>query len=531
MPAPAAFVPFRNPAFRLLWVGTLVSNIGGWVQSTGAGWLMTSLSPSPVMVSLVQAASLLPVFLLALPAGALADIMDRRRFLLITQFWILGCALLLCVLTAAGLLGPWGLLALTFCIGIGAAANFPAFGATTPELVVREDLVQAIVLNAMGFNLARAIGPALGGLVLGWAGAELAFALNAACFLYLITALFLWKRTLQPVTMPREKLLDAMESGVRFVLASPVMRGIIIRAALPHFAGSAVWGLLPLVVRFRLGLGPSAFGLMLGAMGVGAVVAGFFLPALRNRLSRSGTVVFCSCGVGLSMILLAMSTHWAPAGLAMLLYGASWLGMTSTLSASAQLAARPWVRARAIGLYQVATFGSLALGSTLGGVGGSLIGLPETLAAFGVASIVLSVLVRRLPLDAAPVAPPFAPAHPEPVPEAPAAELLPLLQGDEARLLESVRYAVPPASREAFLATMAEVRGVRLRAGAIVWRLYEDVAHPERYVELWAVRSWTDHLREQSRLSDGDHAVLAAAAAFQQEGTAAQAERFVQLPV
>jgi len=530
MPAPAAFIPFRNPIFRTLWFATLVSNIGGWVQNTGAGWLMTSLSPSPVMVSLVQVASLLPVFLLALPAGALADIMDRKRFLLLTQLWIFTTALILCVLTGAGLLGPWGLLALTFCIGVGAAANFPAFAATTPELVPRGDLVQAIVLNAMGFNLARAVGPALGGVVLGWAGAEVAFGLNAACFLVLITALFFWKRVPEVETTPKERLLPAIQSGVRYVLASPVMRGIIIRSTLAFFAGSAVWGLLPLIVRFRLGLGPSAFGLMLGAMGVGAVACSFWLPALRNRLSRSNTVVLCSSGVGGSIILLGLSHHWVLAGIAMLLYGASWLGMTSTLSASSQLAARPWVRARAIGLFQVCTFGALAAGTVLAGIGGETIGIPATLIAFGIASIVLAVAVRHLPLEAAPAAP-IAAHLTEPMPDAPADELLPSLREDEGRVLESVRYAVPTGSRDAFLAAMAEVRGVRLRAGAIVWRLYEDVAHPERYLELWAVGSWSDHLREQARLSEADHAILAAAVAFQLEGKDPEAERFVQLPV
>ena len=530
MQAPAAFLPFRHPAFRTLWLATLVSNIGGWIQSTGAGWLMTSLSPSPVMVSLVQVASLLPVFLFALPAGALADIMDRKRFLLGTQLWIFATGLVLCGLTAAGLLGPWGLLALTFCIGIGAAANFPAFAATMPELVPRGDLVQAIVLNAMGFNLARAIGPAVGGVVLGWAGAEFAFGLNAACFLVLIAALFTWKREPEVETTPKERLLPAIQSGVRYVLASPVMRGVIIRSTLAFFAGSAVWGLLPLIVRFRLGLGPAAFGLMLGAMGVGAVACSFFLPALRNRLSRSDTVVACTFGVGIAIILLGLSQHWAPAGFSMLLYGAAWLGMTSTLSASSQLAARPWVRARAIGLFQVCTFGALALGSTLAGIGGEFIGIPATLLAFGAASIVLALLTRHLPLEAAPVAPPAAHLA-EPMPDAPDPVLLAGLRGDEDRVLESVRYAVPTASRDAFLAAMAEVRGVRLRAGAIVWRLYEDVAHPERYVELWAVGSWTDHLREQARLSEADHAILAAAVAFQIEGTQPEAERFVQLPV
>jgi MFS family permease len=321
-----------------------------------------------------------------------------------------------------------------------------------------------------------------------------------------------------------------MGSGVRYVLASPVMRGIIIRSTLSFFAGSAVWGLLPLLVRFQLGLGPEAFGLMLGIMGVGAVAASFALPALRNVMSRSTSVVVFSAAIGLSVILLGLSHHWAPAGIAMLLYGASWLGMTSTLGAASQLAARPWVRARAIGLFQMATFGAMALGSTLGGIGGATIGVSYTLMAFGVASIVFAFVVRHLPIEAAPNAPTPADLV-EPVPEAPDPELLPALRNHEAKLLETVRYAVPAASRPGFLRAMAEVRGVRLRAGASFWRLYEDVAHPERYVELWGVRSWTDHLREQSRLSEHDHAVLASAAAFQQKGSRAEAERFVQIPV
>jgi len=530
MPLPAAFLPLRHPAFRILWVGTLVSNIGGWVQSTAAGWLMTSLSPSAVMVSLVQVASLLPVFLLALPAGALADIMDRRRFLLLTQLWIGATALLLCALTAADLLGPWGLLALTFCVGVGGAANFPGFAATTPELVPRGDLVQAIVLNSMGFNLARAIGPALGGVVLGLAGAEVAFALNAACFLYLTLALVRWQRIPPVDANPPERLLPAMRSGVRFVFASPLMRAIIGRAALLHFTGSAVWGLLPLLVRHQLGLGPEAFGLMLGAMGAGAVGCSFFLPAVRRRLSQTNMVLVCGSIMGLAIALLGLSHHWAPAGLAMLVYGASWLGMTSTLSAAGQMAARPWVRARAIGLYQVAAFGALAAGSTLGGIGGALLGLPHTLVAFGVASVAIAVATRRLPLEASAAPEPTA-DRTEPTPDAPDPALLPALRVGDGRVLESVRYAVPAGSRSAFLAAMGEVRGVRLRAGAIVWRLYEDVAHPERYVELWAVRSWEDHLREQSRLSEDDHAVLATAAAFQEEGSTPEAERFIQLPI
>jgi MFS family permease len=274
-PSAGAFAPLRHPVFRALWIANLASNTGMWIQNTGAGWLMTSLAPSPLMVSLVQAAAMLPVFLFALPGGALADILDRRLTLIAAQLWIAVMGVLLAALTAAGVLGPWGLLALTFAIGAGTALNFPAWAATTPELVPREDLVGAIALNGIGFNLARALGPALGGFVLAAAGPAAAFALNALTFFALLGALIAWRRPAGPrATMPRERLLGAMRAGLRFVAAAPAMRAAILRACAFFFFASAVWALLPVVVREQLGLGPAVFGLMLAVVGAGAVAAG-----------------------------------------------------------------------------------------------------------------------------------------------------------------------------------------------------------------------------------------------------------------
>lgn len=533
MPVPAALAPLRHPVFRMLWTATLVSNIGGWVQNTGAGWLMTTLSPSPLMVSLVQAASLVPVFLLALPAGALADQVDRRRFLLAAQAWICAMAVLLSLLTALGVLGPWGLLAITFGIGMGSAANFPAWSAVTPEIVSRSDLPQAIVLNGIGFNLARAVGPAVGGLLIAWAGTAATFAFNAATFLVLIAALFFWKRVHPEPAIPGEGLLPAMRTGVRYVANSPTMRGIVARGAVSFFFAAAVWGLLPLVVRQRLGLGPETFGLMLGCMGAGAVAAGFALPAVRARLSRSNLVVVAGVINGLSVTGLGLSTHWSFAGLSLVIYGATWIAVASTLSAAAQLTARPWVRARAIGLFQVITFGGLAAGSFLGGLLGNAVGVPTTLAAFGLGGAVCTWAVRRLRIEAPPLVPVPTGELVEPKPADPAPELLPALIAGNEGLLEAVRYRVPAASRPAFLAAMAEVQGVRMRAGALAWRVYEDVARPDLYVELWSVDSWTDHLREQSRLSEADHAAMARAAAFHdgEDGDGPKAARYVHLPL
>src|SRR5215213_9564269 len=421
----AAFAPLRHPAFRMLWIANLVSNTGLWIQNTGAGWLMTSLAPSPIMVSLVQAAAMLPVFLLALPGGAAADILDRRLALVAAQLWIAATGVLLAALAAADALGPWGLLALTFAIGAGTAVNFPAWAAATPELVPREDLVGAIALNGVGFNLARALGPALGGFVLAAAGPAAAFALNALAFLVLLAALVAWRRPASARgALPRERLLGAMRAGTGFVAAAPAMRAAILRACAFFVFASAVWALLPLVVRERLELGPAAFGLMLAVVGGGAVAAGVVMPTVRARLARGPLVFWASLLACAAMALLGLAAHWALAALAMLLFGAAWLAAGSTLQVAAQLATPPWVRARAIGLYQLSMFGAQALGAVLWGWAGARLGLPTALALCAAAALA----VRPWRLDAAATATAATPpAVPPPRPEAPAAELAELL--------------------------------------------------------------------------------------------------------
>ncbi len=526
---PAALAPLRHPAFRMLWLANLASNIGLFVQNTAAGWLMTSLDPSPMMVSLVQAASMLPVFLLALPAGALADIMDRRLFLIGAQLWMASMALLLCVLSAFDALGPWGLVALTFALGAGLAMTFPAWAATTPELVPRSDLVSAIALNGIGFNITRAIGPAIGGLTIAWFGMGAAFALNALCLLVMVVALFAWKRERTASRMPREHFLSAVRAGTRFVAATPAMHAAIMRAVVFFLFGSAVWGLLPLLVRDTLGLGPQSFGLLLGCMGVGAVGAGFLLPALRGRLDRSGMVLWASLIGALAMAILALLHHWSFAAIGMLLYGVSWISAASTLQASAQMAAPAWVRARAIGIYQMCFFGALAAGSALSGWLAGKIGVTWAMFLFAMGAAIGALLVRHWRLEGeAPSAPPAV----ELVRPAPAAaELRELLHEGANRVLEVVRYQVAPADRAAFLAVMAECRLVRLRGGAATWRLYEDIANPDRWVELWAIESWAEHLREAGRLSDEDRVTLARAAAFHAGEGGPEAVRYVNVPV
>lgn len=521
------FAPLRHGAFRLLWTANLAGNIGLWVQNTAAAWMMTSIAPSATMVAMVQVAGLMPVVLLGLPAGALADIVDRRHFLIGAQAWILAMAVLLAIMTAGQSMGPWLLLAFTFAIGMGNAMNFPAWAATTPDLVPREDLVQAIALNGIGFNLARSVGPAIGGFVIAASGLESAFVLVAVCFATLIVALIAWRPDKRRAsTMPREHFLSAMRAGTRFVMATPAMRAVILRACVFFFFSASVWGLLPLVVRGRLGLGPGAYGVMLGLVGIGAVAGGLLLPAMRARIpSRGGAVLaFSLVGAG-ALALLAVAFHPVLAGIAMLGYGLAWIGAASTLQVVAQLVCPPWVRARAIAIYQTCFFAAMAAGSALWGQAGEVVGITGALGLCAAMAAASAFLVRGWLLDPAPAA--VASDVVLPRPDAPSAELATLLSDQSGRVLEEVRYEIREADREAFLRAMQDVRRVRLRNGALAWRLLEDVAYPDRWIEIWAVANWVEHLREETRMSEHDRAVLAAASALHQGDSPAQAARYL----
>jgi MFS family permease len=526
MGLPPALLPLRNPVFARLWFAYIVTSLGTWLQNTGAGWLMTTLSPSPLTVSLVQAATILPFFLLALPAGAMADIVDRRLFLIGTQVWTMAAAGVLAAMTIAGLTTPASLLLLTFAIGIGSAMTGPAWGAIVPELVRREDLVQAIALNGVGFNIARALGPAIAGFLVVLAGSGFAFALFAVSILAVVGALFSWRRPKGRSTLPREHLMSAIRAGMRFVANTPAMRATMIRAFTYALPAAAPWAVLPLVVREQLGLGAGMYGLILGLMGVGGVASGMLLPNFRHYANRS-TIVFasslCSC---VGMAVLGLSRHWVPAALGMALFGVGWVAAFSTLQAAAQLVAPPWVRARALAIYQLSYNGALAFGSFGWGWLGTRIGLSGVLLAAAAGGALAAVAVRYFGIDQAAAGLPTA-ARPQPPPEAAAEELAAILPHARGRLMETMHYRVTPPQRDAFLAAMAEVRMVRGRAGALFWQLYEDIAHPDGWMETWAMESWIDHLREATRMSEADQAVLARASAFQRDPSVPIPHRYI----
>jgi MFS family permease len=518
---PPALVPLRNSTFRRLWLASVVAWLGTWLQNTGAGWLMTTLAPRPLIVAMVQAATIMPVFLLALPGGALADIVDRRVFLIGTQVWTILAAATLAALTLGHAMTASVLLILTFAIGIGSALTAPAWSAIVPELVPREDLVQAIALNGIGYNLTRAVGPALAGFLILLGGTSLAFSLYTVSILAVIGALLTWQRDNKRFTgLPREHLLSAMRAGVRFVRNTPAIRHAMVRTIAYSLPASAPWALLPLVVREQLHLGAGMYGVILGMMGVGGVASGMLLPMVRGRFSRNATVVGCSLFSCAGIALLGTAHHWALAAFGMLLFGIGWTSAYATMQAAAQLVCPPWVRARALSIYQLAQNGALTVGSFAWGALGGQIGMADSLLVAAVLGVVLAFLVQTFGIEyIGPVRTSETPTTPTPpqAPEAPAPELVPLLRHARGQVMETMHYRVAPAERPAFLATMREVRQVRGRAGASFWQLYEDVAHPEGWLEQWSMESWTDHLREVGRLSEADRAVLSRACAFQSD--------------
>jgi MFS family permease len=518
MQLPTALVPLRNGIFRQLWLATVVGWLGTWLQNTGAGWLMTSLAPNPIIVAAVQAATIMPVFLLAIPGGALADIVDRRVFLLGCQIWTFAAASLLAILTLSGEMTAWWLLILTFCIGIGSALVNPAWGAVIPELVPREDMVQAIALNGIGYNLTRAVGPALAGFLILIGGSSLTFSLYAVSILAVITALFLWRRNSRHFTgLPREHFASAMRAGMRFVRSNPAIQSAMVRTMAYSIPASAPWALLPLFVRHDMGLGAGMYGFILGAMGVGGVTSGMLLPKVRAKVSRGGTVVGCTMLSCIGMLIIGLTHHWLPVSFGMFLFGLGWTSAFATIQAAAQLVCPSWVRARALSIFQLAQNGALTLGSFGWGWVGSQIGLSQTFVVSAGVGLVLMLIARYFSIEAIVRASPPAVEITTLLPEAPAPEFVSLLRYARGRVMEMAYYRVDIAQRNDFLRLMNEVHQVRGRTGAVFWQLYSDVAHPEHWVEVWSMESWTEHLREVVRLSDDDRRLLAEVAVFQHE--------------
>jgi len=492
--------PLRNPTFRRLFLAGVVSDVGTFMQAVGSAWLMVSLGAGPLFVALTQTASALPFFVFALPAGAIGDIVDRRRLILYTEAWMVCVAAALAGATIGGLMTPWLLLVMTFALSAGDALEAPTWHAVLPELVHKEDLPSASALNGLSFNIARAVGPALGGALISVAGIGAAFVVNVVSFSAVIVAVARWKRPADARTVPPETLRGATIAAVRYVRNVPVMRALIVRSGIVIFFASAPFALLPAVAH---GVSDSAagYGVLLGCFGGGAVGGAFVMQWARARASTEVVVSTAVVILGTAIAALA-GVHNLPGLMGvMLLSGAAWITVISVANALVQMMAPDWVRARVLAIFMLVTQGGLAAGSAAWGAIAARAGIETALAWAGVGTIATTVfgLWMRLPDGVADVSPWNHWRMPAIV-----ADVAPKLE--QGPVLITVHYRVEPKNREGFLQAMRKNERVRRRDGASRWGLYRDLERADVYLETFIVVSWAEHLRQHERVtrSDGD---------------------------
>jgi MFS family permease len=493
--------PLRQRIFRALWIATIVSNLGTWMQNVGASWLMTALSPSPLIIAMVQAATSLPAFLLALPAGALADITDRRRLLLITQFWMLAAAAVLSAATYAGAMNPGLLLLLTFILGIGAAMNGPAWQAIVGDLVGTHQLSAAVSLNSAAFNLARAVGPALAGLILARAGAGTVFLLNALSFIGVLFVLYRWKSTRRGSVLPAERFVGAMRAGIRYVHHAPAVHAVLVRTAAFILFGSAIWALLPLVVKTGMGRGPSTYGVLLGGLGAGALIGATLLPRLKSRASLDIRIIGASVVFAIATIGSGIIRNYAVMIMLMLLGGAAWIVVLSSLNVAARMVVPAWVQARSLAFYLLVFQGGTTVGSLVWGAFAGRLGVNSTLVAAGIGLIISLAAAFLFPLRGGESLDLTPAVHwPEP-------GLVAESAADNGPAFVTVEYQVDPRNAEEFVRRMADMQRIRRRDGALQWGLFVDATDQWRYLEEFLVESWLEHLRQHERITVSDREV------------------------
>ena len=505
----ASASPLASPVFRALWIVTIVSNVGTWMHDVGAGWLMTSLSSDPLMVALVQAATTFPMFALALPAGALADIIDRRHLLIGAQVFGLAGAAALAAITLAGLTDAWILLVFTAIIAVGAAFSAPAFQAIVPELVPQPALQQAVALNSLGVNIARAIGPALGGLIIAASGPAAVFALNALSVVGVIIVLVRWRRSVPEQHLPAEHLVGAMRAGLRYALRAPELQVVLVRSVGFFLFASGLWALLPIIARRDLGLGPAGYGGLLTFMGMGAILGAMLMPRLRGRVNANTITLAASILLAAAMGGLSLAHDFTAASAALFVAGLAWIAMMASLNGGAQATSPGWVKARSLAIYLLVFQGSMAAGSTLWGSVASAIGVPATLLVAGGLLVAASlILAWRFPLDRVSTLD-LAPSSHWPAPMVDGT-----VEHDSGPVLVTVEYRVDPAKVADFFAEIQKMRRIRRRDGAIHWGVYEDTSAPGTVIETFTVESWLEHLRQHDRVTNADRVLQDALGAF-----------------
>ena len=486
----------------MLWLAVLASDIGTWMQMVGAQWLLVCLPNAATLVALVQTADTVPDVLLALPGGALADAFDRRRLLIGLQAFQVVVGIGLTAFTLAGQMTPPLLLAFTFALGAAGAVAIPAYQALIPELVPRDQLSSAAALGGISINLARAIGPAVAGLLIAQVGVGAVFALNTAAFLLFAVVLMAWRRPVEGSAAAPERFIPALRAGGRYVRYSPVVRRLLVHLGLFIVPASALWALLPLVATRQLGLGAGGYGLLLGALGAGAIAGAFTLPWVRARLSNNRMLLAAAGVYGAAMFAIVMVHHRGAAFLALVPAGAAWITVIASTNTAVQLFLPGWVRARGLAAYQMVLFGSQAVGALIWGLVAEYAGLHMAFLVAAAALLGGTATLRLWPLydvrkfnrdPSLPWKDPNLAFDPEP---------------DAGPVLVTTTYTVAPEREQRFLEAMRAVRLSRLRTGAVRWELYRDGETANRFVELYTLLSWDEHLRQHhGRLTGFDAAV------------------------
>ena len=493
---------FRHRTFAVIWTATVVANIGGWMYSAAAAWLMTTLDPDPLMVSLVQVATSLPIFLFALPAGALADIIDKRRFLIGIEIGICVVSAVFAVMVTLDQISPISLLAFMFVVSVGSALDAPAWQSIVPQLVPREDLAAAVATNSVGINISRAIGPALSGVITVAFGVAAPFWVDAFSNLGTIGALTWWRRPPPPKRrLPAERFTSAIRIGIRYARNNPPLRATLLRAVAFFLFASAYWALLPLVAKTQIAAGAGVYGLLLGAIGAGAVGGAFVLPQLKAKLGADGLVAAGTAGTAVALLLFGIAHDTITALVASVVAGICWIATLSSLNVSAQLALPEWVRGRGLAIYVTVFFGAMTIGSAAWGKVASIAGLPVAHFIAAALALVAIPLTWRAKLQTA-AGLDLAPSMHWPPPVV--ADDLVARPGP---VMIAIEYRIATKDRAEFLHLLDALAAERRRDGAYAWNVFEDVEAPGRLVETFLAESWMEHLRQHERVTEADRAL------------------------
>ncbi len=517
--------PLRHPAFRRIWMASLLTNLGLMINGVGAAWAMTQMTSSASMVALVQTALMLPIMLLSLAAGAIADMYDRRIVGLIALALGLTGGLTLAALAYLNLITPNSLLLFCFMIGSGMALFGPAWQASVSEQVPAETLPSAVALNGISYNIARSFGPALGGIIVAAAGAVAAFICNVLLYIPLIVVLYLWQRTLEPSRLPPERLRRAVVSGVRYIVHSPAIRIVLYRTLVTGIAGGSVLALLPLVARDILHGGAQTYGIMLGCFGMGGVLGALNISSVRTHLSGEQAVRLCALTMGLAIGVLALS-HWpALTGAALVVAGASWMIAVTLFNIGVQLSTPRWVAGRALAAYQAAIAGGVAIGSWLWGFVANGIGVDKALLIAATVMFVSPVLAIWLRM------PSTEGANNDAVDALEEPEVNLSISQRSGPIVVEIEYRVNQQKARAFYTTMLQLQAIRQRNGAYDWSIARDIADPELWIERYHCPTWLDYLRQRNRSTQSEREVQLKAIAFHLGPEPIKVHRMLERPL